>query len=185
MNIEPTQAIVPVTAADRDARVSRYLADHAASRERMATFPESIRQRLDAWQTAQKEWFSDIMLECIAEFIAFDDAHSAPAGEPVAWMYERDGDPFPPSILTNRHEAGDFWLMASNGWTETPLYAHPAPAKGHAELVEALAYMIRAYHAETDSEDTLLPVKAGAKIFSVASATAALANAQDGSRDDG
>lgn len=74
------QTDVTVTQEARDARVARYFADHAEAAARLATFPERTRQRLKAWQTAQGEWFSDILLEIVAEFIAFDDA----LGEPVA-----------------------------------------------------------------------------------------------------
>ena len=44
-------------------------------------------------------------------------------------------------------------------------------------LEEGLSYMSRVYDAETDSEDTLLPVLEGSMVFSVASARALLAPA--------
>ncbi|WP_146037264.1 hypothetical protein [Novosphingobium guangzhouense] len=58
----------------RDARVAKYLSDESAARAAMANRPAEIRDRLNAWQTAQSEWFSDTLLEIVAEFIAFEDA---------------------------------------------------------------------------------------------------------------
>lgn len=72
----------------REARIARYLSDEKAARESLAAYPESTRQRLEAWQTEQSEWFSDTILEIVAEFITIDDAirQSAERGEVVAWL---------------------------------------------------------------------------------------------------
>ena len=60
--------------ADRAARTARFLADQKAAAAALALPPKSTRQRLEAWQTAQSEWFDGTVLEIVAEFIAFDDA---------------------------------------------------------------------------------------------------------------
>lgn len=65
---------VPVSQEAREARIARYLSNEKAARESLATYPESTRQRLEAWQTEQCEWFSDTILEIVAEFITIDDA---------------------------------------------------------------------------------------------------------------
>jgi len=58
----------------RAARMQRYLGDQEAARKELAMYPESVRQRLEAWQEQQGEWFSDTVLEIVAEFIKHDDA---------------------------------------------------------------------------------------------------------------
>jgi len=45
--------------------------------------------------------------------------------EPVGWLYTHPDDPFPPSVTSQRHDPGDFYLMAKRGWTETPCYTIP------------------------------------------------------------
>lgn len=74
----------------------------------------------------QHEWFSDTLLEIVAEFITFDDAHrqsaaqTPEAGEPVAWMYTW----VDPDSGDDRRIFGE-QCRAPHSWTETPLYAHP------------------------------------------------------------
>ena len=58
----------------RGDRVARYLADQKAAEENLAAYPETIRNRLHTWQTARSEWFSETLLEVLADFIAFEDA---------------------------------------------------------------------------------------------------------------
>ena len=71
-----------VTQADRATRTARFLADQKAAAAALASLPDSTRARLEAWQTAQSEWFDGTVLEIVAEFIAFENTrHSAPAGE--------------------------------------------------------------------------------------------------------
>ena len=73
------------TEQSRAERTAKYLADESAAREALAMLPEAVRQRLDAWQTAQSEWFSGTVLEIVAEFIAWDDARRIEAeAVPVA-----------------------------------------------------------------------------------------------------
>lgn len=67
-------------------RASRYLSDQKAAQENLATYPESTRQRLEAWQTKQSEWFDNVILEIVSEFITVDDALRAERSEPVGWM---------------------------------------------------------------------------------------------------
>lgn len=69
----------------RGARVARYLSNEKAARESLATYPEATRQRLEAWQTEQHEWFSDTILEIVAEFITIDDAIRQSAERGGAW----------------------------------------------------------------------------------------------------
>lgn len=69
----------------REARIARYLSDEKAARESLATYPESTRQRLEAWQSEQSEWFSDTILEIVAEFITIDDAIRQSAERGEAW----------------------------------------------------------------------------------------------------
>ncbi|ABD27413.1 hypothetical protein Saro_2978 [Novosphingobium aromaticivorans DSM 12444] len=81
---------VPVSQEAREARIARYLSNEKAARESLATYPESTRQRLEAWQTEQCEWFSDTILEIVAEFITIDDAirQQAERGEVAAKLTE-------------------------------------------------------------------------------------------------
>jgi hypothetical protein len=73
------------TEQSRAERTAKYLADESAASEALAMLPEAVRQRLDAWQTAQSEWFSGTVLEIVAEFIAWDDARRIEAkAVPVA-----------------------------------------------------------------------------------------------------
>lgn len=64
----------PTAEPIRQNRLQKYLVDEAQARERLATFPETVRQRLARWQEGQSEWFGCTVLEIVAEFIAFDDA---------------------------------------------------------------------------------------------------------------
>ena len=64
----------PAQIAARAARVSRYLAEQAEAREAINDYPDAVRDRLEAWQEHQREWFSPTVLEIVAEFIAFEDA---------------------------------------------------------------------------------------------------------------
>jgi hypothetical protein len=68
---------------DRDSRVQKYLSDQAAAKANMATYPESIRARLLAWQEDQREFFMDTILEIVAEFIAFENRRPDPATDAV------------------------------------------------------------------------------------------------------
>lgn len=58
-------------------------------------------------------------------------------GEPVAWMYTH---PKRTSYWRTQRDKGH----VEDGWTETPLYAHP-PASPTAEMVEAAAALIEHY----------------------------------------
>jgi hypothetical protein len=49
----------------------------------MATYPESIRARLLAWQEDRREFFMDTILEIVAEFIAFENRRPEPAADAV------------------------------------------------------------------------------------------------------
>ena len=71
----------------------------------------------------------------------------APAGEPVAWMYEQGGrSHVSPTRVTSQRDA--FW-----GWTETPLYAAP-PAPDRGALREEVAKAIcRAYAIRAGADD--------------------------------
>lgn len=74
MTNTPSTTRLDSVMGDRVSRVQKYLGDEAGARERLATFPDAVRQRLTDWQEGQSEWFSDTLLEVVAEFIAFDDA---------------------------------------------------------------------------------------------------------------
>jgi len=67
----------PAQIAARDARVSRYLSEQTAARDALNDYPDAVRDRLEAWQEHQREWFSPTVLEIVAEFIAFEDALKA------------------------------------------------------------------------------------------------------------
>ena len=67
----------PAQIAARNARVSRYLAEQAEARDALNDYPDTVRDRLEAWQAHQREWFSPTVLEIVAEFIAFEDALKA------------------------------------------------------------------------------------------------------------
>lgn len=66
--------------AQRDAmrkdRADRYLADMAKAKQGLDALNPAVRDRLEAWQEGQGEWFDPTVLEIVAEFIAFDDAAS-------------------------------------------------------------------------------------------------------------
>jgi hypothetical protein len=90
-----TDAVHPA----RDARTAKYLADESAARESLAMLPEAVRQRLDAWQAAQSEWFNGTVLEIVAEYIAWDDARRIEAeavpvvtGDSFAYRTTWDGE---------------------------------------------------------------------------------------------
>jgi len=55
------------------------------------------------------------------------------AGEPVAWMYERNGV----RVLHEKHKPD--YVTPAMGYTETPLYAAPQPAPAHAATLQKLA----------------------------------------------
>ena len=64
----------PTEQSIRKIDTAKYLVDESDAREALAVLPEAVRQRLDAWQTAQSDWFRGTVLEIVAEYIAWDDA---------------------------------------------------------------------------------------------------------------
>jgi len=118
--------------------MQRYLGDQEAARKELALYPESVRQRLEAWQEAQGEWFSDTVLEIVAEFIKHDNARrivSEQEAVPVAWMYERNG-----KACVSVGERSEDMLPA---WTETPLYAHPPKEPDQSARIAELEAALR------------------------------------------
>lgn len=105
-------------------RVQRYLADEAAARERLATFPDAVRQRLINWQEGQSEWFSSTLLEVVAEFIAFDDAALASLSTPTA-------EP----TLIDMANVGESLMEAIRDYSSHPFMAKWSPADCPTEIV--------------------------------------------------
>jgi hypothetical protein len=102
------QAMIPKPSdADlRAARRQRYLGDQEAARKELALYPEHVRQRLEAWQEQQGEWFSDTVLEIVAEFIKHDDARRIAAEREAVPVAECDcgAEPFKSaSPCRNKH----------------------------------------------------------------------------------
>lgn len=127
---------VKVSQAARDSRVARYLSDQKEARENLATYPENIRQRLEAWQTEQREWFSDTILEIVAEFITIDDAIRHQTERDTLGRMEwrdiksapKDGTP----ILTCRMGESVSWF----NYTTVGGYAEPPEAAYWVEVTE-------------------------------------------------
>lgn len=94
-------------------------------------------------------------------------------GEPVAWAYDRPQNSLPTSVVTVRHASDDFALMASRGWTETPLYPEAALATLQAQLAEA-----RAILSEFTSEYAGFENGDGEPCHTLAKATAFLGGSQ-------
>lgn len=110
------------------------------------------------WRGSQHDYIAGIYrLQCLGEthlfqsygateaicIAAWNTRHSAPAGEvePVAWMYTH---PKCTSYWRTQPDEGH----AEDGWTETPLYTHPAPL---ADLMEALKRLLEEYVSNIDS----------------------------------
>ena len=93
-----------------------------------------------------------------------------------------EGPPYSPADLAraNEHRSGEYDAHASVQAFARPLYAHAAPAKGHAELVEALVD-VRAQNA-ADMKRSGAVWEAYDR--AVLDCIAATATAHDGSRDD-
>ena len=87
--------------------------------------------------------------ETMRAFARHRIAHSAPAGEvePVAWLYTH------PKRTSYWRTQPDEGHAEENGWTETPLYTHPAPPADVGELVEALEPFAKCCEQIADDED--------------------------------
>jgi len=101
---------------------------------------EAIQNKVagDGWDCGQWEGIQEVLLAVGAHHLAA--ALSRTPGEAVGWLQENPM--FGKELVFDAHlTAGD----KANGWTETPLYAHPAPAAPAGEI-EALAKRLWSVH---------------------------------------